>query len=154
MSHYLSSCYWHHSHLGFCCISNSWCQGSVPILLSMYKDFGVCLFILLVLKLSCSNWHGWKSLDVEVLVTQKSFSFAAMLLCSRATTCWVEGSNTLAAWTIWTPCLVSPGIKKESEGWSVEAHCSLCNSCGSFLAFIFYVFVLPLLAWSSFLLKK
>lgn len=82
------------THLGFCCISNRWCQGSVPILLSGYKDFGVFLFILLVLKLSCSNWHGWKSLELEVLVAQKSFSSAAMLLCSRATTCWVEGSKT------------------------------------------------------------
>lgn len=154
MSHYLPSCYWHHSHLGLCFISNRRCQGSILILLSVYKDIGVCLFILLVLELSCSNWHGWKSLELEVLVTQKSFSSAAMLLCSRATTCWVEGSNNLAAWPVWTPCQVSPGVKKESEGWSVEAHCSLCNSCGSFLAFIFYVFVLPMLAWSSFLLKE
>lgn len=150
--HYLASCYWHHSHFGFCCISNSWCQRSVPMVLSGYEDFGVCLFILLVLELSCRNWHGWKSWELEVLVTQKSFLSTAMLLCSRATTCWVEGSKTpMAAWPVWTPCQVSSGVEKERQGWSVEAHCSL-----QFLWQLssFHIPYIHSLAWSSFLLKK
>lgn len=46
------------------------------------------------------------------------------------------------------------GVPRCQEGMGGLLNSSLWNSYGSCLDFIFYVFILPMLAWSSFLLKK
>lgn len=73
------------------------CQGTKTLVFAIYP-------VSAVTELQQLAW-------LEVLVAQKSFSSAAMLLCSRASACWVEGSKPpVAAWPLWNLC-------SSSQGW-------------------------------------